>query len=126
MPSLPLTNRLDVNLGYECNNDCLFCYFKNRKQTTVNLSTKEAKKRLTFIKKLGVDTIEFTGGEPTIRKDILELVRFAKHSLGFKKISVITNGSSFCDEGFAREAIKNGIDDVLISIHGHNEETNDL
>lgn len=126
MPKIPLTTRLDANLGYECNNDCLFCYFKNRKQLIKNLSTEDAKKRLAFIRKIGIDNVEITGGEPTIRKDIIELISFAKSNLGFKKITVITNGSRFCDEKFAYEAIKYGVDDVLVSIHGNDEALNDL
>jgi len=125
-PRLPLTTRLDANLGYECNNNCLFCYFKSRKQQRINPSTEETKKYLAFIKKLGIRTLEITGGEPTIRSDILELISFAKNDLKFEKISIITNASRFCDETFAKEAIKRGIDDVLISLHGHNQQLNDL
>lgn len=123
---MPITTRIDANLGYTCNNDCLFCYFRNRKNLRCSISTQKAKKLFSFIRKLGIDTLEITGGEVTIRDDFLDLVLFAKKDLHFKKITVITNGTKFCDESFARQAIANGIDDVLISIHGPDAELHDL
>ena len=84
----PLTTRLDVNLGYECNNNCLFCYFRRRKEVRRNISTEQAKKLMRLIKKLGIDTFEITGGEPSIREDIAELVAYAKKELKIKNISI--------------------------------------
>ncbi len=77
------------------------------------------------MKNFGIDTIEMTGGEVTIRPDFLDLVSYAKDHLRYQRISVITNGSRFCDEGFAKEAIKRGVDDVIVSVHGHNAELHD-
>ena len=122
---MPLTTRLDANLGYECNNNCVFCYFRNRKKERKNLSTKEAKKLLFSIRKFGIDMLEVTGGEPAIREDILELFYYAKKELKFKKVTIITNGSRFCDKEFAKEAISRGLDEVLVSIHGHDAGLHD-
>jgi MoaA/NifB/PqqE/SkfB family radical SAM enzyme len=66
-----------------------------------------------------------TGGEGTLRYDFLDLVSFAKDTLHFENISVITNGSRFCDERFAEEAIRRGVDDVIVSIHGHDPALHD-
>lgn len=125
MSGMPLTTRIDANLGYVCNNNCLFCYFRNRKQKRRNISTAEAKRLFSFIKRLGLDTLEITGGETTLREDIVDLISYAKKTLGFKKISIITNGTKFCDENFAAQAIDSGIDDVLVSVHGHNAALHD-
>lgn len=122
---MPLTTRLDAHLGYQCNNNCLFCYFRERKNQRSPLPTEKAKRLLRLIKKLGIETLELTGGEVTLRSDIMELISFAKDDLGFKNISIITNGSRFCDDAFAAEAIRRGVDDVLISVHGHSAELHD-
>jgi organic radical activating enzyme len=122
---MPLTTRIDVNLGYACNNDCVFCYFKERKRAESNLSTSEAKQLLFRIKSFGIDTVELTGGEVTLRKDILEIIAFAKENLNFNHISVITNGSGFCNAPFAARALECGVDDVLVSIHGPDEHVHD-
>jgi MoaA/NifB/PqqE/SkfB family radical SAM enzyme len=125
MRRLPITKRIDANLGYECNNNCLFCYFRDRKQSRRNISTQKAKNLFALIRKLGIDTLEITGGEVTIREDIIELIKYAKEYLKFGKISVITNGARFCEKEFAQDAISAGVDDVLVSIHGHNATLHD-
>jgi MoaA/NifB/PqqE/SkfB family radical SAM enzyme len=122
---MPLTKRLDANLGYVCNNNCLFCYFRNRKHERRNISTQEAKKLFATIRGLGFDTLEITGGEVTIRNDIIGLIEYAKKELAFKKITVITNGTRFCDDRFAAQALGAGVDDVLVSIHGDNPALHD-
>lgn len=123
---MPLTTRLDGNTGYRCNNNCLFCYFRDRKYKRHNPSTEKIKKLFSTISKLGIDTLEITGGEPTVREDIIELISFAKERLKFRKIGIITNGSRFCNESFAAKAIGCGIDDVLISVHGPDAGLHDL
>jgi len=122
---MPLTTRLDGNTGYICNNNCLFCYFRGRKHKLANPSTAEVKKLFTTIKRLKVDTLEITGGEPSVREDIIELISFAKKELMFKKVTIITNGNRFCDKKFAEKTIKNGIDDVLVSVHGPEAKIHD-
>jgi MoaA/NifB/PqqE/SkfB family radical SAM enzyme len=122
---LPLTKKLDVNLGYICNNNCLFCYFRNRKQSRSNISTDKAKYLFSQIKKLGIEALEITGGEVTIRDDFFELINFAKKVLKFKYLTVITNGSKTCEPKFLSQAIENGLDELLVSLHGHNAKLHD-
>jgi organic radical activating enzyme len=123
--ALPITGRLDANLGYQCNSDCLFCYFGRRKRRLQNPTTAEAKKALALVRGLGKSAVDMTGGEPTLRGDILELITYAKKELGFRNITIITNGSRFCDRDFAAEAIGRGVDDVLVSLHGHDAGLHD-
>ena len=93
---MQLTTRVDINIGYSCNEKCKFCYYiqtvKDR-NTEKDLSTDEVKRRIQYIHNQGIQTLEFTGGEPTIRNDLAELIAYAK-SLGFQSISMITNTSS--------------------------------
>ena len=67
---------------------------------------------------------EFTGGEPTIRKDIVDLVRYAKE-LGFDSVSMITNGITLLRGGFAKRLVAAGVDDFLFSIHGSDHVVHD-
>lgn len=115
---LSLTKRIDANLGYVCNNNCLFCYFRMRKEKRSFISTAEARRLFALIRKLGINTLEITGGEATLRDDFLDLVSYAKKNLGFSRITVITNGCRFCDKAFASQAVAAGVDDVLVSLHG--------
>ena len=64
--------RADLALTYQCNNKCSFCYVGDRK--TEELSTENWKNILDELWKVGVPSVIFTGGEPTLRKDLVELV----------------------------------------------------
>lgn len=124
---MSLTSRVDINVGYSCNERCKFCYYiqtiKDREKEK-DLSTDEVKKRIAYIRGKGIETLEFTGGEPTIRNDLIELVKYAK-SLGFKSISMITNGLRTAQPEYAKACVDAGIDDFLISIHGHEAGVHD-
>jgi MoaA/NifB/PqqE/SkfB family radical SAM enzyme len=124
---MQLTSRVDINIGYSCNEKCKFCYYiqtvKDR-NTEKDLSTDEVKRRISFIHSKEIQTLEFTGGEPTIRPDLVELIAYAK-SLGFKSISMITNGLRTANFDYAKKLADAGLDDVLVSIHGNNAKAHD-
>ncbi len=124
---MTLTRRVDINVGYSCNERCKFCYYiqtvKDRDKEK-DLSTDEAKHRISYIRRQGIETLEFTGGEPTIRPDLPQLIEYA-HSLGFKSLSMITNGLRTADKAYTEDLVHRGLDDFLISIHGHNAEVHD-
>ena len=62
--------RVDVKTGFLCNNNCLFCVQAHKKHLG-NRTTEEIKKDLKASRKR-CDEVVFTGGEVTVRKDILE------------------------------------------------------
>jgi len=122
-----LTKRVELNLGYYCNIQCRFCYYLNSveaRRKDKNLTTEQAKSKLRTMLKGGIKEVEFTGGEPTIRKDLFELVSYAKE-LGFNNLSIITNGLVLANPNYAKDLVHAGIDDFLFSVHGHNEEIHD-
>ena len=77
-----------------------------------------------FLRRHGKDAVDFTGGEPTIRRDIFEIISYAKE-IGFKKICLITNGQRLADKEFAKKIVDSGANDFLFSIHEHDEKTYD-
>ncbi len=111
--------KADVKTGFACNNDCVFCVQAHKKK----FGDKDTEELRRIIKEAGKDCdyITFTGGEPTIRKDILELVGFAK-SCGFKIIQIQSNGRMFAYEKFCQEIIAAGANEFALAIHGHTEE----
>lgn len=119
-----ITKRVDLNLGYSCNADCPFCYYKmsakNRRKDN-DLTTEQAKRLLCYIRWRGKEAVDLTGGEPTIRSDIFELVEYAR-GLGFKEVTIITNGIRLVEKGFVERLIRSGVNDFLFSLHGHNAE----
>ena len=123
-----VTKKVEINLGYACNAKCAFCYYYDSVVTNTNLetlTTAQAIDQLRLAKKLGIEEIEFTGGEVTLRKDFLDIVAYAKKTLGFRVISMITNGIRLSKRDYVRSLRDAGVDDILFSVHGHNDETHD-
>lgn len=108
---------------YNCNNNCIFCIDAEKRQLRPK-STEEIKAEIVSSKNRGTTYIEFIGGEFTIRPDALGLVRFAK-DMGFKTITMATNGRIFSYKNFAQSMINAGLTDIVFSIHGHNEKLHD-
>jgi MoaA/NifB/PqqE/SkfB family radical SAM enzyme len=124
----PLTKRIDLNVGYSCNIRCRFCYYINdvkARNKDKDLTTEECKKLISYHWKSGMKILEFTGGEPTIRKDLIELILYAK-KIGFSYLSMITNGIRLADKNYARNVIDSGISDFLFSLHGSTAEMHDF
>jgi MoaA/NifB/PqqE/SkfB family radical SAM enzyme len=119
-----ITKRHWIHVGNACNVKCKFCYYIDSLTAKNNKTTEEIKKDVDFLKSKGLDRLDFTGGEPTIRKDIVEVVRYSRER-GFKQVGVITNGFKMADEKFSKELIDAGLNDALFSLHGHNVEVHD-
>jgi MoaA/NifB/PqqE/SkfB family radical SAM enzyme len=115
--------KLALMLGYECNNNCVFCYAADKKNIPP-MTTNRAKEELRKGLERGCRFVDFNGGEPSIRKDILELIRYAKE-LGYKIISMTTNGRMFYYPEFAEKIVKAGLNSLVFSIHGHNAKLHD-
>ncbi len=113
-----------IALGYRCNNNCRFCYAAEKRDRFKAMSTEQVKAFLERGRERNSTFVDFLGGEPTIRKDIIELVKFAK-DLGYKTISFTTNGRMFSNKEFAKKITDAGLNSVVFSIHGHNAELHD-
>jgi len=68
--------RMDLALTYRCNNACAHCY-NARSRNYPELSTQEWFSILDKLWALGIPHIVFTGGEPTLRDDLAELIHHA-------------------------------------------------
>jgi MoaA/NifB/PqqE/SkfB family radical SAM enzyme len=116
--------KTSIIMGYECNNNCRFCYDGGYKRTLPPMTTKQVKRELMQARRRGSTFVDLLGGEPTIRRDILELVRYAR-GLGFRTISLTTNGKLFYYRDFAERMLAAGLNSAVFSIHGHTPELHD-
>jgi len=117
-------NKALIRVGYSCNNNCVFCHLGSKRNE--NLTTLEIKKKIILCKKEGYNFVVLSGGEPTIRKDILEIARFIKKNR--MRLGLITNGRMLSYDPFLKELIKNNLGYVYISLLGskkniHNQIT---
>ncbi len=79
----------------QCNLRCAYCMREDHSQQTLSthiLKKEEIGTVIEVLASLGITKIRFTGGEPLLRKDIVELVALAKNTPGIDKVSLTTNG----------------------------------
>lgn len=84
------------------------------------LDTEEWKKILNSFKQCGGENVTFTGGEVTLRKDLLSILAYSKQ-IGLNN-TVLSNGVLWNDETI-ESAYKN-IDEIQISIDGYDDTSN--
>jgi len=96
-----------------CNLKCKHCYANAGKLAPGELTTEERKKLIDDIYDAGVIALAISGGEPTIRKDFLEIVKYA-HDKGLY-VSVASNGTLITKK-FAKKLKKTGVDYIEISL----------
>ena len=104
------------NCTQRCNLKCLHCYARSQDRIYQGeLTTEEGKAFLRDLADFKVPVILLSGGEPTLRKDIIELASRAKE-LGIRVV-LSTNGTLITDK-LAEEIIKVGFGEVGISLDG--------
>lgn len=107
--------RVMFELTYQCNFTCKHCYlpisYRHRKG---ELNTKEVFSILRQLAKMGCFYLGFTGGEPFMRRDIREILWYAK-KCGFELI-IYTNGY-LIDEKMAEELSRLSLNKVDITLH---------
>ncbi len=118
--SAPL--RVDLALTYKCNNKCTKCYVESTREIK-ELSTEEWKQVLDNLWDIGVPHVTFTGGEPTLRKDLPELVEYAE-DLGIIT-GLITNGRALKDKDLVDKLVTAGIDHFQLTIESHDSKIHD-
>jgi MoaA/NifB/PqqE/SkfB family radical SAM enzyme len=115
--------RADVKTGFRCNNRCLFCVQGEKRHEYGDKSREEIEANLRDAR-VDADEVVLTGGEVTIRKDLPELVSYAK-ALGFRVIQVQTNGRMMSSEHALDRLIEAGATEFSPSLHGPNEAIHD-
>lgn len=111
--------RVHISIGAVCNNNCIFCMEEDRDARYVNNSAMTPERvRWVLEKHQGSEEVCFTSGEPTTRSELPEFVRWAK-DLGYRRISMMTNGRRIGHLPYAAALVKRGLNRVYISIHGH-------
>lgn len=113
---------LDVILGYDCNVACDYCTITPAMRTR-SLASAPLLAAMRRGRALEYDRIAFTGGEPTLRRDLVGLIKAAR-SLGYVDIKLQSNGLLFTASNVAR-LIEAGVTRFHVSIHTHRPDAYD-
>lgn len=111
---------LRITLTNRCNVNCLYCHHDGMVKSHDEMTADELYTICKIAKKIGVRKIRLSGGEPLLKKDIVEIVRKIA-SLDFRDISMTTNGILL--EKYAQDLKDAGLDRVNVSLDTLNRET---
>jgi radical SAM protein with 4Fe4S-binding SPASM domain len=109
--SAPL--RMDLALTYRCQNRCSHCY-NEPSRSSAEMDTGSWRKALDVCLAAGIPHVVFTGGEPTLRSDLTDLVIYAEE-LGLVT-GLNTNGRRLADGEYTRRLREAGLDHVQITL----------
>jgi radical SAM protein with 4Fe4S-binding SPASM domain len=109
---------MTFELTYGCNLRCVHCYNPTHRALPPELTTSEICLFLNQIADLGVLTVTFTGGEPSVRADIGDILRYARRQ-GLI-IHLMTNATRITPS-FADLLHEVGVDQINVSIYGATE-----
>lgn len=115
---LLVSSMTDENGKWNCNQKCRFCYAAGQCKSNVKeLSTEEWKNIIDILRKSNVPMLTFTGGEPTMRDDLVSLVDYAKWFV----TRLNTNGINLSED--LAEGLKTaGLDSVQITLYSYDED----
>ena len=121
MSSPPNPLALIAELTHRCPLHCVYCSNPLELQArATELSTEDWSRVFREAAELGVLQVDFTGGEPLTRPDILDLVRTAR--LAGLYLNLITSGLPL-DESRLDALVQAGLDHFQLSFQGAREET---
>lgn len=103
---------LRISLTQRCNLKCVFCHMEGQPATWAELTAAEIETIVRAAARTGIDRVKLTGGEPTLRPDLPEIV--ARLAPWVEEISMTTNGLRL--EELARPLRAAGLRRVNVSL----------
>lgn len=124
-PHMTAPHRMDLMVSamekegkWNCNQHCLHCYAAGQTYANVReLGTEEWKQIIERCRKARIPQLTFTGGEPTMREDLLELIEEARWFITRLNTNGVRLTKEYC------EALRNvELDNVQITFYSYNRE----
>jgi uncharacterized radical SAM superfamily Fe-S cluster-containing enzyme len=120
LANLVVTNRCDLN--------CWYCFFfAGRAGYVYEPSLEELRKAVKMLREerpVPGNALQITGGEPSLRDDVIEIVKMAKEE-DVEHVQYNTNGIRFSqDENFVKQLRQAGVNTVYLSFDGVTPKTN--
>lgn len=123
-PFMKAPHRMDLMVSamtregaWHCNQKCIHCYAAGQpKAEEKELSTQEWKNILDKCRQVGIPQVTFTGGEPTMREDLIELIKYARWFVSRLNTNGVKLTGEYCQS--LREA---ELDSIQITFYSDEE-----
>jgi molybdenum cofactor biosynthesis protein A len=115
---------LRISLTDRCNLRCSYCVPSNRPSCIPSgdlLTADEIVRVVGIMTRRGIRKLRFTGGEPTLRRDLVEIIARCSRTAGIEYIGLTTNGVLYSD--MAADLKRAGLSGVNISLDSLEPET---
>ncbi len=113
-----IINYAEIFLTDRCNLRCVYCMPEDKTYNSdiINdtLSFDDYKFIIKGLSQVGINKIDFTGGEPLLYPQLVDLIRYAKYECNIDDLSITTNGIGLHE--IAYELKKSGLSSVNISL----------
>jgi cyclic pyranopterin phosphate synthase len=105
---------LRLSLTDRCNFRCEYCSVSDYDDPATVLTRPEIARLVGIFARLGVRRVRLTGGEPTLRKDVVAIAADVRATLGIEEVAITTNGHRLAE--LARPLRQAGVGCVNVSL----------
>jgi cyclic pyranopterin phosphate synthase len=109
----PVLN-LRISVTQQCDKHCPYCHREGETNPSTLMTVDEIVRTVRIAINLGISRVKLTGGEPLLRKEIVEIVQGINSLEGLTDLSMTTNGAYM--KGLAKDLKKAGLNRVNISL----------
>ncbi|HRY52551.1 MAG TPA: radical SAM protein [Candidatus Portnoybacteria bacterium] len=125
------TGKIESLVIFKCNCKCIMCSVGLQIQRSMGSTDyhavrphEEIIKDIEKAKKMNARGFAFSGGEPNLRRDLPELVAYAK-KMGLEHIEVQSNGRIYAYKDYCKKLIDSGVNNFVVSFHSYLEDVAD-
>ena len=109
----PVLN-LRISVTQKCDKHCPYCHREGETNPSTVMTVDEIVRTVQIAISLGISRVKLTGGEPLLRKEIVEIVRGITGLEGLTDLSMTTNGTHL--KGLAKDLKAAGLGRVNVSL----------
>src|SRR5665648_221305 len=109
----PVLN-IRISVTQKCDKHCPYCHREGERNPSTEMTVDEIVRIVRIAISLGISRVKVTGGEPLLRKGIVEIVRGINGLEGLTDLSMTTNGTHL--KGLAKDLKAAGLTRLNVSL----------